>query len=585
LVVSEKTKRGLELSVTAVFILALLLVGTVLIFSDGTASAKQIATLRLIDGEVAVQHGDDALQPGEEGESLREGDIVHTGSDGRAAIEYFDGSLTRLDYGTMFSLETLETLRNPAESTVILGGQTTGNSYNRVAELTDAGSRFEVETPTATASVRGTVYALLVDQGSTTIAVIEGLVTASGASGSVDVSAGKMVVVDADGSIGPIQDISQELLDSDWFTFNECELDGTRECMPDDTESEDPSGGSTGQGEGGLGSVPPNSDAGTGTGDGSGDGGGTTGDGPPPPPQHNQPPLAGFSASPHGGPAPLDVEFSDSSSDPDGDPISRHWSFGDGSSRSGGQSPSHTYVDPGEYTVTLTVSDPRGETDSKSKVIEVGAVAADFDHIVIAPSQATIEPGGSQAYTAEAFDTDGDSMGKVTADTNFSIGPDGSCQGHTCTATKAGAHTVTGTYAGDSDAATLVVEGEEPPPPACPHYGLSFHSRPPETQRAGHQFNVQIKVDVLEGGSNTGPLTIVLQLQGGSFSGGDTSATWTGQGTMTFNHLTIDEAGTYGLTGVADCATPTATASITITDSPGKSDPEVALGPLVRRQR
>ena len=576
---SEKTKRGLELSVTALFVLALLSIGAVLIFSDGIASAKQIATLRLLGGEVAVQHGDDALEPGEEGESLREGDIVRTGPDGRAAIEYFDGSLTRLDYDATFSLVTLETLRNPARSTVILGGQTAGNSYNRIAELADAGSRFEIETPTATASVRGTDYALLVDEGSTRIAVVEGLVTASGASGSVDVSAGKMVVVGAGGAIGAVQDISQELVDSDWFAFNQCELDGVRECIQDDAEGEEPAGGSTGQGEDGQGS-PPSSDTGTGPGDGSGDGGGTTGDGSPPPPQHNQPPQAGFSASPHLGPAPLNVQFSDSSSDPDGDPISRHWSFGDGSSQSGGQSPSHRYAHPGEYTVTLTVSDPRGKTDSKSKVIDVGAVEADFDHIVIAPSHATIEPGGSQAYTAEAFDTDGHSMGKVTADTNFSIGPDGSCQGHTCTATHTGAHTVTGTYAGDSDGASLVVEEEEPPPPACPHYALSFHSRPPETQRAGHQFNVQIKVDVLEGGSNNGPLTIVLQLQGGSFSGGDTSATWTGQGTMTFNHLTIDEAGTYGLTGVANCATQTDPASITITDPSGGPASD-ALGLLV----
>ena len=32
---------------------------------------------------------------GEDGTSLREGDTVRTGPDGRASIEYFDGSLTR----------------------------------------------------------------------------------------------------------------------------------------------------------------------------------------------------------------------------------------------------------------------------------------------------------------------------------------------------------------------------------------------------------------------------------------------------------------------------------------------------------
>ena len=50
---------------------------------------------------------------------------------------------------------------------------------------------------------------------------------------------------------------------------------------------------------------------------------------------------------------------------------------------------------------------------------------------------------------------------------------------------------------------------------------------------------------------------------------------------MTFNHLTIDEAGTYGLTGVANCATPTDTASITITDPSDGPASEVALGLLV----
>ncbi len=180
---SEKTKRGLEISITAVFVLALLLVGAVLIFSGGTASAKQFATLRLLGGQVAVQRGNGAFETGEDGMSLREGDTVRTGPDGRASIEYFDGSLTRLDFDTSFTLVTLETLGNAAASKVIEGSQVDGNSYHRVAELADADSRFAVETPTATASAHGTGYAVLVDQGSTTIAVVEGVVTAWGPPG------------------------------------------------------------------------------------------------------------------------------------------------------------------------------------------------------------------------------------------------------------------------------------------------------------------------------------------------------------------------------------------------------------------
>ena len=228
--------------------------------------------------------------------------------------------------------------------------------------------------------------------------------------------------------------------------------------------------------------------------------------------------------------------------------------------------------------MTLTVSDPKGKRDATSRVIRVGSAVAVFDHIIISPPNATIQPGGSRSYTAEAFDTDGGSMGNVTADTVFSIAPDGSCSGNTCTAQQPGAHTVTGTYHGESDQSTLTVEDEAPPSPpppppeaTCPTYALAFHVRPPANQAAGRQFNVQIRVDVLDDGSSDGPLSINLSLQGGTFSGGETSATWTGQGIVNFNHLTIDQPGSYAISASAGCASSTDPASITITDGPNSS--------------
>ncbi len=253
--------------------------------------------------------------------------------------------------------------------------------------------------------------------------------------------------------------------------------------------------------------------------------------------------------------------------------------------------------------MTLTVSDPKGKRDATSKVIRVGSAEVVFDHIVISPSNATIQPGGSRSYTAEAFDTDGGSMGNVTADTVFSIAPNGSCSGNACTAQQPGAHTVTGTYHGDSDRATLRVEDEAPPSPpppspspppqaTCPTYALAFHVRPPANQPAGHQFNVQIRVDALDDGSSDGPLSINLSLQGGTFSGGETSATWTGQGIVNFNHLTIDEPGSYAISASAECATSPDPTPITIADGSNGSAKKggSALGlvlavPWIRRLR
>jgi PKD repeat protein len=580
------------------------LVGAVLIFSGEPASAKQFATLRILGGQVAVQRGSGAFETGQDGTSLREGDTVRTGPDGRASIDYFDGSLTRLDFDTSFTLVTLETLGDTAAS-IIESSQAEGNSYHRVPELTDAQSRFEVQTPTATASVHGTGYALLVDEASTTIAVVEGVVTAGGPTGSVEIPAGTMAVVGTDGVVGPIRVIPSELLDGGWLMFNRCADHETPACAEGDGGGPEGDGGGpegptephNGTGQGEQGSVPPTSTTGaggegtTGTGgEGGTTGGGNDGTTPPSPP--NQPPRAGFSATPRLGPAPLRVGFSDASHDPDGDPLSRHWSFGDGSAQSGGQTPSHTYDDPGRYTVTLTVSDPKGKRDATSKVIRVASAEATLDHIIIAPSNATIQPGGSHSYSAEAFDTDGGSMGDVTVDTDFSIAPDGSCKDNTCTANRPGAHTVTGTYQGESDQATLTVEDEAPPPPpSCPAYALAFHARPPANQSVGHQFNAQIRVDVL-GGSSDGPLSINLSLQGGTFSGGETSATWTGQGVVNFNHLTIDQPGSYAISASASCATSPDPVPITITDDSNGSGKKggSAIGlvlalPWIRRLR
>src|SRR5207253_10444817 len=69
------------------------------------------------------------------------------------------------------------------------------------------------------------------------------------------------------------------------------------------------------------------------------------------------PPTANFTANPTSGNAPCAVQFTDQSS---GSITSRDWNFGDGSSHSSAQSPSHTYNTAGSYTVTLTVSGSGG---------------------------------------------------------------------------------------------------------------------------------------------------------------------------------------------------------------------------------
>ena len=91
----------------------------------------------------------------------------------------------------------------------------------------------------------------------------------------------------------------------------------------------------------------------------------------------------------------------------------------------------------GPHTVTGSAGTARGTATL--------TVDGPLNHIVVSPASATIAAGGSKTYKAEGFDQLNDDLGDVTAATTFAISPDGSCTTNTCTATKTGAHTVTGT--------------------------------------------------------------------------------------------------------------------------------------------
>ncbi len=88
--------------------------------------------------------------------------------------------------------------------------------------------------------------------------------------------------------------------------------------------------------------------------------------------QSNQAPVAVASASPVTGTPPLTVGFSSAgSADPEGQPLTYLWTFGD-TTTSTAANPVHTYAQAGSYSARLSVSDGANTTISTPVTITVG---------------------------------------------------------------------------------------------------------------------------------------------------------------------------------------------------------------------
>jgi hypothetical protein len=113
--------------------------------ADALASSS---TLTVVDGAVFVRHGGSDFRLAREGDVIGAGDTLRTERGAAAEITYVEGSTVRIEANAEILIEGL---RMPNSGV----GPTLGRAWHVVANLIGGGSRYEMRTPSSTASVRG----------------------------------------------------------------------------------------------------------------------------------------------------------------------------------------------------------------------------------------------------------------------------------------------------------------------------------------------------------------------------------------------------------------------------------------------
>ena len=140
-------------SLAATVLLAALALGLGSSAALAPEAALVSSTLTLVDGPVLVRHGAADFLPAQEGDVVAAGDTIRTGTGASAELTYFEGSSVRLDAEAEIVVASLGAVANGG--TAIGAMRMLERTWTVVAKLVTGGTRYDVRTPSSTASVRG----------------------------------------------------------------------------------------------------------------------------------------------------------------------------------------------------------------------------------------------------------------------------------------------------------------------------------------------------------------------------------------------------------------------------------------------
>jgi VCBS repeat-containing protein len=143
-------------------VLSILVTSTLVGCGQASSTPSTLTILSITEGDVFVMKaGTDDWIEAEVEMSLEVGDSIKTGDDSSAEITFFDGSTVELQPGTEIEIASLDISADTGSTTITLE-QTIGATISRVINIVDPASRYEVETLSGVAAVRGSILVVCV---------------------------------------------------------------------------------------------------------------------------------------------------------------------------------------------------------------------------------------------------------------------------------------------------------------------------------------------------------------------------------------------------------------------------------------
>ena len=196
--------------VLLIFVNAMILIVVFALLTQSLVIIQRIAKADKVTGTVEVRRsGKGEWKALSSGGLIKTGDVIRSGKNSFAEFKWADGTRWKIMPVTEIKVKksVYNMVKKADQSQLELS---TGKVFIRIIKALGPSSKFEVETPTAVAAVRGTIFSVEVKNGKTEVAVLKGKVWLSSDSKNAhannEIVPGEVGISGAAGSLNQTKD-------------------------------------------------------------------------------------------------------------------------------------------------------------------------------------------------------------------------------------------------------------------------------------------------------------------------------------------------------------------------------------------